>query len=134
MAFEENPEFGEGGIKSRQTLRRWLTQHERELYMVTGILTVIILLLSARVLGLSFFGKPGGLAGCLVNTSGEPVTGAVHVDNITNPIYADGCFFFAKLTPGEHELAIETSDGAILKQTVNIRSEQALELELITAP
>jgi hypothetical protein len=134
MAFDESPEFGESGIKSRPTLRRWLTRHERALYAVTGVLSVIMLLLSARVLGPSFLSEPGGLDGCLANASGEPVTGTVRVGSITHPVYDDGCFFFAELSPGAHELTIETSDGTILKQAVEIVPGQAVELGVITLP
>jgi len=134
MAFDESPEFGESGIKSRPTLRRWLTRHERALYAVTGVLSVIVLLLAVRVLGPSFFGEPGGLDGCLANGSGEPVTGTVRVGNVANSVHEDGCFFFAELAPGAHELTIETSDGTILKQAVEIVPGQAVELGVITLP
>ncbi len=79
MSFEQNPQFENGEIKSRQTLHDWLAKNERVLYAVTGILIVIVLILSARVLwGAS--AEPGGLDGCIINAAGEPITGTVQAD------------------------------------------------------
>jgi len=133
MAFERSPEFGDGGIKSRQTLRELLAKNERVLYAVTGILIVIVLILSARVLwGAS--AEPGGLDGCIINAAGEPITGTAQADKSQSLISADGCFFFAELPPGEHELVIETSLGSSIKQAVTILSGQAVALGIITIP
>jgi hypothetical protein len=133
MAFEHNPEFGNGGIKSRQTLHELLVKNERILYSVTGILLVIVLVLSLRMSGI-FSGEPGGLDGCAVNTAGEPVTGTAQVETAQALISADGCFFFAELPPGEHELVIKTSGGSSLSQLVEIISGQAVELGIIVVP
>jgi hypothetical protein len=133
MAFEQSPEFGDGGIKSRQSLRDWLIKNERVLYAVTGILLVVVLVLSLRVLGV-FSGEPGGLDGCIVNVAGGPITGTAQVDNTQRLTSADGCFFFAELTPGKHELTIEASGGLVIKQTVEIISGQAVGLGTITMP
>jgi hypothetical protein len=133
MAFEHNPEFGDGGIKSRQTLHELLVKNERILYSVTGILLVIVLALSLYVTGI-FSGEPGGLAGCVVNAAGEPVTGTAQVETTPALVSADGCFFFAELPPGEHELVIETSGGSSLSQLVEIISGQAVELGIIAIP
>lgn len=133
MAFEQSPELGEGGIKSRQSLREWLVRNERALYVVTGILVLIVFGMSARVLGI-FSGKPGGLDGCIINAAGEPVTGVAQVDLIQSNIPADGCFFFAELPPGNHELVIQTSSGPSFKQTVTIVSGQAVGLGTLTMP
>jgi hypothetical protein len=94
---------------------------------------VIVLTLSARMLGI-FSGEPGGLDGCIVNSAGEPTTGTVQLETIQRPISADGCFFFAELSPGEHELVIEISDGSIIRKAVEIISGQAVGLEIITMP
>ena len=133
MAFEQGPEFGNGGIKSRQSLRGWLIKNERVLYVVTGILLVVVLVLSLRVLGV-FSGEPGGLDGCIVNAAGEPITGTAQADNTQRLAFADGCFFFPELSPGKHELTIELSDGLVIKQAVEIVSGQAVGLGTITTP
>jgi hypothetical protein len=133
MAFEQSPKFGDGGIKSRQSLRDWLIKNERVLYVVTGILLVVVLVLSLHVLGV-FSGEPGGLDGCIVNAAGKPITGTAQVDNIQRLTSADGCFFFVVLTPGKHELIIEASGGLVIKQAVKIISGQAVGLGTITMP
>jgi len=133
MAFEQNPEFGDGGIKSRQTLHEWLVKNERILYAVIGILLVITLVLSGRVMGI-FSDEPGGLDGCLINAAGEPITGTAQVETTQSLIFADGCFFFAELSPGKHELVIKTSGGSSIRQPVTILSGQAVELGIITVP
>jgi hypothetical protein len=133
MAFDQSPEFGNGGIKSRQSLRDWLIKNERVLYVVTGLLLVVVLVLSLRVLGV-FSGEPGGLDGCIVNAAGEPITGTVQADNSQRLALVDGCFFFPELSPGKHELTIELTDGSVIKQAVEIVSGQAVELGTITMP
>jgi hypothetical protein len=133
MAFEKNPEFKDGGIKSQQSWREWLTENERALFAVTGILLVIVLVMSVRVLGGSLFlGEPGGLDGCIVNAAGEPMIGTAQVDASQRPTSADGCFYFAELSPGEHELTIKASDGYVTIQSVEIISGQAVGLGTIT--
>ncbi len=135
MAFEKNPEFRDGGIKSRQSWREWLTKNERALFAVTGILLVIVLVLSVRVLGGSLFlGEPGGLDGCIVNAAGEPIMGTAQVDASRRPTSADGCFYFAELSPGKHELTIKASGGYVTIQSVEIISGQAFGLGTITLP
>lgn len=135
MAFEKNPEFRDGGIKSRQSWREWLTKNERALFAVTGILLVIVLVLSVRVLGGSLFlGEPGGLDGCIVNAAGEPMMGTAQVDASRRPTSADGCFYFAELSPGKHELTIKASGGYVTIQSVEIISGQAVGLGTITLP
>jgi hypothetical protein len=135
MAFEQNPEFKDGGIKSHQSLREWLTKNERMLFVVTNILVVIVLALSVNVIGSSlFWGKPGGLDGCIVNAAGEPVTGTTQVEKTQRSTFADGCFFFAELSPGKHELTIKTSGGSVTSQMVEIISGQAVALGKITIP
>jgi hypothetical protein len=133
MAFEQNPEFGDGGIKSRQSLSDWLVNNERVLYAATGILLVVVFVLSLRVLGV-FSGEPGGLDGCIVNAAGEPITATVRADNTQRVTSADGCFFFPELSPGKHELTMEVSDGSVIKQTVEIVSGQAVGLGTISMP
>jgi hypothetical protein len=133
MAFEQNPEFRDGGIKVRQSWRELLTKNERVLYAVTGILLVIVLVLSLRALGV-FSGESGGLDGCVVNTSGEPMTATAQTEKTQRSTAADGCFFFSELTPGKHELIIEVADGSIVKQAVEIVSGQAVGLGKITMP
>ena len=133
MAFEQSPEFRDGGIKSRQSLRDWLVKNERVLYAVTGILLVVVLALSLRVLG-AFSGEPGGLDGCVVNAAGEPITATARADNAQRLTSVDGCFFFPELSPGKHELTIEVSGGSSFKQAVEIVSGQAVELGTITMP
>jgi hypothetical protein len=133
MAFDQSPEFGNGGIKSRQSLRDWLIKNERVLYIVTGILLVVVIVLSLRVLGV-FSGEPGGLDGCIVNAAGEPIAGTAQVDNTQRLAFADGCFFFSELSPGKHKLTIELTDGSVIKQAVEIVSGQAVELGTITMP
>jgi hypothetical protein len=133
MSFEQNPQFENGEIKSRQTLHDWLAKNERVLYAVIGILLVVTLVLSGRALG-NFSGEPGGLDGCIVNSAGEPITGTAQVETTQRPISADGCFFFAKLSPGEHELVIKTSSGSVITQPVEIIPGQAVELGVVTMP
>jgi len=133
MAFEQSPKFGDDGIKSRQSLHGWLIKNERVLYVVTGILVLIVLGMSAYVLGF-FSGDPGGLDGCIVNAAGEPVTGVAKVDLTQSNIAADGCFFFAELPPGNHELVIQSSEGSTFEQPVTIVSGQAVGLGVITMP
>ncbi len=133
MSFEKNPEFEDGEIKSRRTLRDWLMKNERIFYVVTGILLVIVLVLFASVMDF-FSGDPGGLDGCIVNAAGEPITGIAQVETTQSLISADGCFFFAKLSPGQHELVIAVSNGAVITQPVEIISGQAVGLGVIVIP
>jgi len=133
MSFEQSPQFENGEIKSRQTVHDWLAKNERVLYAVTGVLLVIVLVLSVRVLGI-FSGESGGLDGCLVDAAGKPITGIAQADGTQRTISADGCFFFPELSPGEHELVIQTSIGSSIRQTVTILSGQAVELGTITIP
>jgi hypothetical protein len=133
MAFEQSPGLGDDGIKSQQSVHEWLVGNERTLYAITGILVLIVFVMSARVLGI-FSGEPGGLDGCVVNATGGPVTGVVQVDLVQSNIPADGCFFFAELSPGSHELIIKISDGSSFKQSVSIVSGQAVGLGTITVP
>ena len=133
MAFEQSPEFRDGKIQSRWSVPEWLAKNQRVLFAVTGILVVIVLVMSARMLGISS-GKPGGLDGCITSVAGEPLTGNAQADHVLRSIPADGCFFFAELPPGEGELLIQTSNGLIKKQAVKIISGQAVGLGIITIP
>jgi hypothetical protein len=133
MAFEQSPEFGDGGIKSRQSLRDWLMQHERGLYTITGILLVLVAAMTARIFGVSIT-EPGGLDGCVVTAAGEPAQGTVQVGLLQSPLYENGCFFFAELAPGVHEVLVQTADGIAFSQSVTIVSGQAVELGAITLP
>lgn len=133
MAFEQSPELDSDGIKSRSSLREMLARNERALYALTAILVVIVIVLSLRMLLISS-SESGGLDGCITNAAGEPVIGTVRVDSFQRAISADGCFFFAELSPGSHDLFIEIADGAPIKQAVTVLAGQAVGLGTITVP
>jgi len=133
MAFEQSPELGNNGVKSRSSLREMLARNERALYALTAILVVVVIVLSMRILLISS-SEPGGLDGCIANAAGEPVIGTVRVDSFQRAISADGCFFFAELSPGSQKLFIEIADGSSIEQAVTVLAGQAVGLGTITVP
>ncbi len=70
----------------------------------------------------------GGLDGCLVSETGEPVMAEIHLANQTRQTYENGCFFFAALQPGQYQLEITTAAGDTWQQSVNILPGEAVLL------
>lgn len=133
MSFEQSPQLENGVVKSRQSLHGWLMQHERGLYAVTGVLLVIMAVMTAWFFGFSL-NEPGGVDGCVVNAGGEPAEGSVQVELQQSPLYEDGCFFVAELPSGPHDLIIQTLDGKSTQQVVVIVSGEAVGLGTVTIP
>jgi hypothetical protein len=81
-----------------------------------------------------FHQQPGGLDGCLLSASGQPVAAAVKVGDAERQTYSDGCFFFASLPPGNRQLSVMTSTGVVLTRTVRIIPDQAVALGTVQMP
>jgi hypothetical protein len=131
MAFENSPRLNNPS-KPVRTFSSWLYKLRPALLALTVLLVIFdILFLVYKIAPDKFIRPFGGLDGCLVTSSGVPVTATVWVDNISNPTYEDGCFFFAMLTPGKHQFQIQTEAGIVYTQTVVIPSDQAVGLGTI---
>ncbi len=131
--LEDDPRFGEHNVRPRFSLIGWIVGHIRLLLAVAGVfvaLSILFLFYTANHSPLG--GQPGGLDGCVVSANGNPVPSTVRVDDISRPTTADGCFFFASLSPGLHQLRIETAGKQVWLQTVDIQSGQAVGLQNIS--
>jgi len=131
--LEDDPRFGEHNVRPRFSLIGWIAGHIRLLLVVVGVFAALSILFLFYTANRSLVGEqPGGLDGCVVGVNGNPVPSTVWVDNTSRPTTADGCFFFARLSPGSHQLRIETSGKQVWLQTVDIQSGQAVGLQNIS--
>ena len=131
--LEDDPRFGEHNVRPRFSLIGWIAGHIRVLLAVAGVFAALsILFLFYAVNHSRLGGQPGGLDGCVVSAKGNPVPSTVWVDNISRPTTADGCFFFASLSPGSHQLRIEMAGKQVWTQTVDIQSGKAVGLQNIS--
>ena len=128
MAFENSPKLGNSS-KPERTFRGWVYKLRPALLILVAPLIILdLLFLVYKNNPERFTRPPGGLDGCLVRSNGAPVTATVWVDNISRPLYADGCFFFSALTPGKHTFRVQAVRGLVYSQTVVIPSNQAVAL------
>ncbi len=132
--LEDDPRFGEHRVRPRFSLTGWIAGHIGVLLVVAGVFAALSILFLFSTVNHSLLGggQPGGLDGCVVNANGNPVPSTVWVDNISRPTTADGCFFFASLSPGSHQFRIETAGKQVRLQTVDIQSGQAVGLQNIS--
>lgn len=132
MAFENSPILGEDGVVERRSLRAWLALHRRWLI----ILAALFLLADAwLIVQLVRPAAPGGLDGCVVTASGQPVVSAIiRAGQVERMTFADGCFFFPSLQPGTYQVSIATDGEVVWSQPVTIISGQAVGLETIRVP
>ncbi len=134
--LEDDPRFGEHKVRPRFSLIGWIAGHIRVLLAVAGVFAALSALYLFYTVNHSLLGglggQPGGLDGCVVSANGNPVPATVWVDNISRPTTADGCFFFARLSPGSYQLRIETAGKQVWSQTVDIQSGQAVGVQNIS--
>jgi Carboxypeptidase regulatory-like domain len=132
--LEDSPHFDEHGPSPHFSLTGWIARHIRFLLAIAGVfaaLSVLFLLYTVNHHSLPA-GQPGGLDGCVVSANGNPVPATVWVDKISRPTAADGCFFFAILSPGSHEFHVEAAGKQVWSQSVDIQSSQAVGLQNIS--
>jgi hypothetical protein len=76
---------------------------------------------------------PGGVDGC-VTADNQPVSAMVWVDDLSRHTFANGCFFFATLSPGDHALRIVLDNGSEWAQPITIKSGHAVGLGTLRSP
>jgi len=131
MSFENSPQLN-NPTKPVRTFSGWVYRLRPVLLAVAGLMVVFdILFVAYQISPESFHALPGGLDGCLVTGSGAPVAATVSVDGLSRTTFEDGCFFFAILSPGEHQFQVETQAGIVYSQTVTILSDEAVGLGVI---
>ncbi|NTU54970.1 MAG: carboxypeptidase regulatory-like domain-containing protein [Anaerolineales bacterium] len=131
MAFENSPKL-KNPSKPVRTFSGWVYSLRVALLGFTVLLVVFDFLFLAYKIEPDWFTRPsGGLDGCIATSSGAPVAATVWVDNNSRSTFEDGCFFFASLTPGEHQFQVQTEAGIVYIQTVDIPSDQAIGLGII---
>lgn len=135
MAFYESPKIEGGQIVSRSSLGGWIKKNRRWLLVLIAILLVVDgFVVSYASNPAAYQAEPGGMDGCLLTPDGQPASGIVHVDDLSRPIYLDGCFFFPSLSAGQHQFSVETSDGIFLTRNVQILPGEAIGLGTLTLP
>ena len=131
--LENSPRFDEHDPGPRFSLAGWIARHIRFLLAIAGVFAVLGILFLLYTVNHSLPAvQPGGLDGCVVSANGNPVPATVWVDNISRPTTADGCFFFASLSPGSHQFRVEAAGKQAWSQTVDIQSGQAVGLQNIS--
>lgn len=135
MEFDQIPSYGGGKPISDLTTRGWLARNRRWLFALAGIVILLDVLAAGYfIVPAVLSGPPGGLDGCILSTSGEPVLATVRVGGVTRYTYEDGCFFFPELPPGPNQFNVETSAGVVLTQDVDILPGQAVALGTVRLP
>jgi len=131
MTFENSPKL-KNPSKPVRTFSGWIYTLRPVLITLSVLLVIFdILFLADKIAPEKFISPPGGMDGCLVTSSGAPVSATVWVDNISRPTYEDGCFFFAALKAGKHQFQVQTAAGIVYTQSVDILSDQAVALGTI---
>ena len=133
MAFENSPSLNDPE-KPRTPFSRWLYLKRRSLLALVVVAGVLLLVVSGLAVGPALqAARPGGLDGCLQTPDGKPLVTTVTIGTFTRSTYADGCFFFASIAPGETQLVISTVPQAMLIP-VKIEANKAVDLGTITVP
>lgn len=135
MEMNELPQYNAGKPITDSSLRGWMGRRRG------AIFAVMAALLALDIFAILYFqvfsaAPPGGLDGCFVDADGQPIVGAtVRVGEYQTATYPDGCFFFAELPAGPHDLAVTGADGETLfSRAVDIPPDDAFALETVTLP
>lgn len=129
MAFEKGPNL-DGSVSARYRAGNWLNNHLRLiLYVVIG-LTVI---LAGLTLYVFLLGRPpdmpvGGLDGCLLTGEDTPLMAEIRIAGFSKTTGDDGCFFFASLPSGIHDLQVFPQQGQVWTIPVQIAVGQSVSL------
>ncbi len=134
MHSERSPGFDQPKPRMPRITTGWIKRHRRSLWALLAVIVVVDLLVLAVFLSPGMHEEPGGLDGCVATTAGTPLQTTVQVGDQRRTTFADGCFFFAALPPGRHQLRIETATGAISAVAVTIKAGEASGLGVITVP
>ena len=133
MSFEDSPSLDDPE-QPNVPIGRWLQLHQRRLWALIGILAVILIMTAGLAVGPVLRpSQPGGLDGCLQTPAGKALSATVTIGSLSRSTYADGCFFFISLPPGEYQLIISGSPHD-LQIPVKIESNKATGLGTITVP
>ncbi len=128
MSLENSPRL-DNPSKPVRNFSGWLQTLRPVLLALTALLVLFdIIFMVYKANPDRFRRAPGGMDGCVVTSGGAPVVATIWVGDISHPTDNDGCFFFAALNPGAQQLRVETSAGTLYKQTVTIKSGQAVGL------
>lgn len=128
MAFEESPQFENNSLKTRSSFRGWVSRHARLLIFLTASILLINLVFLAFLVLPVWASPPGGVDGCLASPDGTPILASVSIGKNSKATSEEGCFFFVNLKSGWHTMTIITADGQTYKRSIEIISDQALEL------
>lgn len=135
MGFDQIPRYSGGTPITDLSMRGWLARNRHWLLMLTiGVVLLDVLMTVYSVAPLILSGPPGGLDGCILSASGQPVLAKVRVGDAARETYTDGCFFFSELPPGSNQVAVETTYGVVLIKDVEIISGEAVALGTINLP
>ena len=132
MAFERSP--GLDGTPQHRGLITWIFDHKRTMYIASAIAAGLLIAVLAFLLISS---QPrdlvaGGLDGCIVSPTDDPVAATARIADQTAATQDDGCFFFASVPPGDHTLVLRLDDGTVVQRKVTIVPGQATMLGNIT--
>jgi hypothetical protein len=131
MAFENSPRLDKPSVTQVSFWGR-VYQFRR----IILVLAVIVVLISSAALAILlvpaiYATPPGGLEGCLINTSGAPLVTTVRSGTISAATDANGCFFFPSLPAGGQQLIV-TTPAREVNLPVTIVSNEATSLGTIT--
>ncbi len=127
MAFEESPSFEDIEKKEPKEKKPFPAWLRRVLFLtVTAFLLVFLLIGGSKLISRSI-APVGGLDGCVLNKSGNPIMAEVSFGQQSKQTYEDGCFFFAALPVGAGELIVHRGNEEYSFQ-VEIIEGQALML------
>ncbi len=137
MALDNSPRLnGTAPLFSKKNLDRFFVQYQRVILLVSfGLITILV-----GFLLFSFFANQqtklstGGLDGCLVFPSEQPLNISVRVAGQNTNLSPDNCFFFSALPSGEFVLQVFIRETQAWEQNIQIISGQAIglgEIEII---
>lgn len=116
-------------------LRAGIRRHRRAwLGVCVALVALNVGLLARQIAPAVTAPPPGGVDGCVRAANQQPIGATIWADDLARRTFADGCFFFARLTPGEHTLRFVADNGVAWTQTVTIKSGQAVGLGDLLAP
>lgn len=114
---------------------KWLVRHRRAVLIVVGLFVVIDVVLLGYFFSLErTVSEPGGLDGCVVGVDGDPVTATVQIASLERMTYADGCFFFAAVSPGTHDVTVITDTSELVVPGVEVITGQAITIGTVQMP
>lgn len=133
MSFENSPKVGKRP-RTPFDWHAWVRRHRLVLLGICGLILMgNLVFLSIQVAPVMLAPEPGGVDGCIVNATGQPLGAIVMVNGLSRHTFADGCFFFAHLPPGEQSLSVSTDMGIRWTQPVVIKSGKAVGLGTLNA-